>query len=95
MICCGNADPAFVGARLVADAGNERDQLLEVAAVQFELSDFLARYRAYQIGRLRLDLGNLRAFDYDLSADSRRLPARHSPALFPRHSKPRLWLRTS
>ena len=41
---------------------------MKVAAVQFELSDFFARYGATEIGGLRLDLGDLRAFDHNLSA---------------------------
>ena len=61
-----NSDRAFVLTRLVADTWNQRHQLSEVAAVQFQLCDLFPGYHAGQIRRLGFHLGNLFAADHNL-----------------------------
>src|SRR5207237_1589866 len=62
------ADRTFILAGLMADAGDERDELSEVATVQLELRDLLTRNCAREIGRLSLHLRHGGAFHRHLRA---------------------------
>ncbi len=78
------ADSAKILTRLIADAGNEGDELDEAAAVQFQLADFFACDDAGEIGGLRLHLSDADALDDDLFADLAQLQS-HIHALLFRH----------
>ncbi len=85
-----DADLRLILSRLVAYAGDQRDQRSEVAPIQFELSDLFPGDSAGQFGRLRLNLRYVLAFDdhfggrrADLRGSRQRAPSERHRGLRP------------
>ncbi len=64
-----DADRRLVHPGLIAHARDEADEGRKVSSVQFKLGDFLARYRARELGGLRFHLGHIVALDNHLGAN--------------------------
>jgi hypothetical protein len=82
----GNADAAFIGSGLIADSGNERDQLFEVSAIEFELRNLSAGDGTAEIGGLGFYLRDRCSLNHDFYAGLADLHG-YIHARFFRHAK--------